>query len=65
MTRRLRPVLMDLRILLRAPTSVRVQRLNRREGGIGPWELQWHEAEDWYFEHAAPDQWFDVIVENQ
>jgi uridine kinase len=57
--------LIDLRILLSTPEPVRVQRLNRREGGIGPWERQWHEAEDWYFQHAASDQWFDIIVENQ
>jgi hypothetical protein len=24
-----------------------------------------HEAEDWHFEHAAPEQWFDITVENQ
>jgi len=41
---------------------VRVQRLHLRERGIGRWEQQWHEA---YFQHAAPDRWFDIIVENQ
>lgn len=57
--------LIDLRILLSTPEPVRVQRLNQREGGIGPWERQWHEAEDWYFRHAAPDRRFDIIVEDQ
>ena len=57
--------LIDLRVLLSTPEPVRVLRLNQREGGIGPWEQQWYDAEDWYFEHAAPDQWFDIIVENQ
>jgi len=56
--------LIDLRVLLVAPKSVRGRRLNRREGGIGPWEEQWHQAEDWYFQHAAPDQWFDVMVDS-
>jgi hypothetical protein len=41
------------------------QPVGLRERGIGPWEQQWHEAEDWYFQHAAPDRWFDIIVENQ
>jgi hypothetical protein len=39
--------------------------LHLHERGIGPWGQQWHEAEDWYFQHAAPDRWFDIIVENQ
>jgi hypothetical protein len=24
---------------------------------------QRHQAEDWHFQHAAPDQWFDVVFD--
>lgn len=37
--------LLDLRVLLTVPDTVRRTRLLRREGSIGPWERQWHEAE--------------------
>ena len=55
--------LLDLRVLLRVPDDLRSARLLAREGAISPWERQWHEAEDWYFAHAAPPEWFDVIVD--
>lgn len=54
--------LVDLRALVRVHDEVRLSRLLRREGYIGPWERQWHEAEDWYFAHAAPLEGFDVVV---
>lgn len=55
--------LFDLRVLLRVPDDVRLARLVAREQGLTAWELQWHEAEAWYFAHAAPPAGFDVIVE--
>jgi uridine kinase len=55
--------LVDLRVLLRVSDEVRLARLLAREGALGPWERQWHEAEEWYFAHAAPSAWFDVLVE--
>jgi uridine kinase len=55
--------LLDLRVLLRVQDDVRRARLLAREQSLTDWELQWHEAEDWYFAHAAPSAGFDVIVE--
>jgi uridine kinase len=55
--------LLDLRMLLRVPDDVRRARLLAREQSLTDWELQWHEAEEWYFAHAAPPAGFDVIVE--
>jgi len=55
--------LLDLRLLLRVSEETRVARLRARDGGIGAWERQWHEAEEWYFAHVAPPQDFDVIVD--
>jgi len=55
--------LVDLRVLVRVCDETRLARLSAREGGIGPWERQWHEAEAWYFEHQAPPSWFEVIVD--
>lgn len=54
----------DVRVLLRSGQATRIQRLLDREGSIGPWERQWHEAEDWYFENIARDGWFDIILES-
>jgi uridine kinase len=56
--------LLDLRVLVRVPDRVRDKRLLKREGTIGPWETQWHEAEDWYFAAVAPPTHFDRIVDN-
>lgn len=56
--------LIDLTVLLRAPEPVRQARLLAREGAIGAWERQWHEAEDWYFSHVMSEERFDVIVDN-
>lgn len=55
--------LFDLRVLVRAPDGLRLARLIAREQGLSAWERQWHEAEDWYFAHAALPAGFDVIVE--
>jgi uridine kinase len=55
--------LLDLRVLLRVPDDVRRVRLLAREQSLTDWERQWHEAEEWYFAHAAPPAGFDVIVE--
>lgn len=54
--------LLDLKILLLAPDPVRHQRLIQREGSIGRWERQWHEAEDWYFSSLATPDKFDLVV---
>lgn len=54
--------LLDLRVLVEVPDDVRLERLRAREGGIGPWEAQWHEAEAWYFAHRAPRPHFDLVV---
>jgi uridine kinase len=54
--------LVDLRVLLEVAPATRLARLLAREGSIGPWERQWHEAEDWYFAQVAPPHAFDVIV---
>jgi uridine kinase len=55
--------LLDLRVLLRIPDDVRMARLLEREQALTAWELQWHEAEEWYFANVAPPQGFDIIVE--
>ena len=55
--------LIDLRVLLRVNDETRLARLLAREGQIGAWERQWHEAEDHYFAHTAAPEWFDLIVE--
>lgn len=54
---------LDLRILARVQDDLRQTRLAEREGGVGPWERQWHEAEDWYFASAAPAADFDLVVD--
>ncbi len=56
--------LVDLRVVLTVSFATRDARLAQREGSIGPWERQWHAAEDWYFAHAAPLSWFDAVVDN-
>jgi uridine kinase len=55
--------LVDLRVLLRVSDSTRLARLLEREGHIGAWERQWHEAEVWYFTHVMPPHAFDVVVD--
>jgi hypothetical protein len=55
--------LVDLRVLVRVSDGTRVARLRAREGGIGAWERQWHEAEGWYFTHVISPHTFDAIVD--
>jgi uridine kinase len=55
--------LLDVKILLTASETVRHQRLVQREGTIGPWESQWHEAEDWYFANVVKPCHFDLVLE--
>jgi uridine kinase len=55
--------LVDLRVLVRAREDTRVARLLAREGTTGPWERQWHEAEEWYFTQVSRPQAFDVVVD--
>lgn len=54
--------LVDVRLLLQASEATRVARVLAREGGIGAWERQWHEAEEWYFTHVVPQHAFDAIL---
>ncbi|MBX7484049.1 uridine kinase family protein [Qipengyuania qiaonensis] len=54
--------LTQVRILLRVPDELRHQRLIAREGSIGPWERQWHEAEAWYFSRLATTANFDLVI---
>lgn len=53
--------LVDLRVLVTIPDDERLARLMAREGSIGPWERQWHEAEEHYFGAVMPPDGFDVI----
>lgn len=54
--------LVDLRILLELPEAARLARLRAREGPLGPWELQWHEAEEHYVARVAPHAHFDLVL---
>ncbi len=54
--------LLDIRLLLVVAEPVRERRLLQREGKIGPWERQWHEAEDWYFANLASADTFDLVI---
>lgn len=53
--------LVDLRVLVTVPDDERLARLIAREGNIGAWERQWHEAEEHYFGAVMPPDGFDVI----
>jgi para-aminobenzoate synthetase len=54
--------LIDLSVLVRADESVRGSRLLAREGVIGPWERQWHFAEEYYFEFIRPPMSFHMAA---
>jgi uridine kinase len=54
--------LVDFSILIEVPEDLRMRRLLEREGQIGPWERQWHLAEDWYFKNRVGPEDFDVVV---
>lgn len=53
--------LIDLRVLVVADDAERITRLRQREGEIGPWERQWHAAEDHYFKWIMPVERFDIV----
>ena len=55
--------LVDLKVLASADPTLREQRLLAREGVIGPWERQWHEAEEWYFGKVMTADRFDLQVD--
>ena len=55
--------LIDLSVFVRADEGVRESRLIAREGQIGPWERQWHAAEDYYFEFVRPLTSFDALID--
>jgi para-aminobenzoate synthetase len=54
--------LIDLSVLVRADEGVRESRLLARDGVIGPWERQWHFAEEYYFEFIRPPTSFDMAA---
>jgi uridine kinase len=54
--------LLDLRVLLNVSDNLRLSRLLAREGTLGPWDLQWHDAEEHYFDTIMPDDRFDLII---
>jgi uridine kinase len=54
--------LIDLAVLVRVDEGVRAARFDAREGAIGPWERQWHAAEDYYFEFVRPLKSFDIMT---
>lgn len=57
--------LIDFAILLELPENTRMERLLQREGEIGPWERQWHRAEDWYFANVVSPDRFDLVIGSQ
>lgn len=54
--------LIDVAVLVRADEGVRESRLLARQEHIGPWEQQWHAAEDYYFEFVRPLTSFNMLV---
>lgn len=56
--------LFDLRVAVVVPDDMRLARLAAREGTIGPWERQWHEAEEFYFREIMPTEMFDIVLKN-
>lgn len=54
--------LLDLRVVVSVPDEVRLARLTAREGSIGRWEEQWHEAEAFYFATVMPTGRFDIVA---
>lgn len=55
--------LIDFSVLVELPEDLRMNRLLEREGEIGPWERQWHRAENWYFENRARREDFDALMQ--
>lgn len=58
--------LLDLRVLLDVPISVRCDRLLAREGETyrDDWEKRWSSAEDLYFESIVPPSLFDLLLKD-
>lgn len=54
--------LVDYSTLIQIDDEERFQRLMLREGQISEWERQWHRGEDWYFEHDALAEKFDILL---
>ena len=52
----------DIRVLLTLPDELRLKRLVRRDGPVGPWQHQWHRAEDHYFRLRQRQSFFDLVV---
>jgi len=56
--------LVDLAVLVEVPSEIRTKRLLAREGQLSEWELQWHQAEDWYFSEVSPSSIFHHRIMN-
>ncbi|MDO1559542.1 hypothetical protein Q0812_08895 [Brevundimonas sp. 2R-24] len=54
---------LDAKVLATAASDIRDSRLQAREGEIGPWERQWHAAEDWYFSAMMTEASFDWVID--
>lgn len=54
--------LLDLRAFVETAPDIRTAGLLAREGSIGSWERQWHEAEDVYFRDIMPPERFDLVI---
>jgi len=54
--------LIDIAVMLRTDEGIRESRLLARQEHTGPWELQWHAAEDYYFEFVRPLTSFNMLV---
>lgn len=55
--------LLDGKVLATVAPDIRDGRLQAREGEIGPWERQWHAAEDWYFSTMMTQASFDRVID--
>lgn len=53
--------LLDLRVLIDIEDTQRLARLHRCAGEPGPWERQWHAAENDYFDAIMPVERFDIL----
>jgi uridine kinase len=55
--------LIDLSVIVVAPTAVRRQRHDKREAtDQAQWHRRWDEAEDYYFAHVRPSQSYDLVI---
>jgi uridine kinase len=57
--------LMDLAVLIDAPSTVRRERLGAREDPLflSAWHARWDPAETYYFQQVRPPHVFDVVVD--